>query len=155
MRTNHGRPDYSRIYLQLKDAIGRRAEDERLQREAWAWVRRTGRDGTSRLDAIDRRIGESTHRVNLLVGELCTYRGRDKAMNLAAGYLRTEIERTKRIVAKWQGTVARVDRGEWALLSSRGYSHHDTTNSKAYLAKKQRYLEKLRKWLAYVEAHLA
>ena len=141
------------IYNQLKAHLAKRGSNQGRQENLWDEIRRTSSDRSSQMKKINSNIGKETHEINKLISTLCRYNKTHRAMNLASTLLDGEIKRTKAIISKWQRIVCNVDRGRSNLISARGYTHSDTTNSKAYIVQKQQRLAKLVDWKRHVDRY--
>lgn len=147
--------DVDAIYSQMRDAISRRVEYQRQHDAVWARIKRTKCNGNRELDAIDRKIGAETHKINRLISELCKYRKTHRAMNLAYTYICKEIERARRTAESNANTVRSVNAGRSVLIRSTGVSHTDTTQLEKYVQHKYAQVAKLEKWKQYVARYCA
>lgn len=145
--------DVESVYRKLRDAIETRTAYQKRQDELWARIKRTHCDGHAEMTAIDNRIGQETHKINVLISELCKYRKTHKAMNLAESYLSSEIKRIAKITEKTERTIYQVNRGGGCLINSHGTRHTDTSDLEGYLAQKKNQMAKLEKWKQYVSQH--
>jgi predicted transcriptional regulator len=143
------------IYRQMSCALHQRALLQSQLEDQWRSVRATHCNRHEEINKISKKIGENTYLMDGLVGQLCQYRKSHQAMNLAADYLRKEIERTQKIVAKWERGLAQVNTGKAVLLSSDGNIHIDTASTQNYVAGRRLRIQSLQKRLAYVNQYLA
>ena len=144
------RIDVNALYVQLKSVLAKRANLQEAYDREWEIVKSRKLDRHAQLDKIDSAIGAQTHKVNLLINDLCQYRKTHKAMNLAYSYVSREITRIERIVSHWQNVIREVNQGRSYLINSHGVSHTDTTHLENYVAKKRQQLSKLRGWLSFL-----
>ena len=142
------------IYTALKSKLEKRANLQTKMDAEWNKVR-AGYNRKEELSRITKQIGAQTHEINKLISELCKFNKTHKAMNMANGYLQTEIKRVQRIIESWRKTISDVDRGYKYLIDSSGHTTTSTKESKAYLNSKINTLQKLQKWQNHVRRYIS
>lgn len=142
-----GRMDDKGLLNELQRQIGAaramRAQKQAEQREAWKRVKR-GSNETATMARVDRAIGEATHKIDQVIGQIAKRGKSTEASALARRYLDEEIERNSKILK------SRMDHRE-AVRAGRGHYIHDdgsvTTNPHAddgYIRHKSEQLERLK-----------
>lgn len=138
------------IYSDMKETLANRVYYQSKQDDLWKTIKRYHVNKSREMDEIDDHIGNCTHKMNQLIGELCKYKKTHKAMNLAYDYLEKEIDRIQRIIDSKNRIIHDVRMGRMGLISSSGVSHTDPSNLINYVAKKNGQLMKLINWRDYV-----
>lgn len=139
------RIDINVIHNQLQQALSERNKAQAQHDNAWDMIK-NGYNGRSRLNEADRLIGNNTHKLNQLIGQLSKYRKTHRAMNLANKYLNIEIERNRRIIQSQRRLIKDVNAGYKSLIDSKGITHTDPTSLINYVARKENQLKRLQKW---------
>jgi|SRR5690554_771782 len=148
------RIDINSLHNRLTDAIGKRIQWQEKQDELWKYIKRTNNDRRTEMSKIDSEIGKNTYEINTILNELTKYKKTHNAMNIANNYLNSEIERTNKIIDKWENTVDDVERGNMILIKADGTEDTNTKSSIRYIKKKRRQLNNYIKWRDYVKRYL-
>lgn len=138
-KKNTNRINTYEIGKKLHKHLAERAKIEAEQDRLWADIKKRHINRSAEMDKVDGRIGRNTYAIDKLIGQLIKAGCRSgRAHEMAVGYLKREIARNQRIVAKWERIIREVNRRESRLIDASGVHSYDTTSSKAYVAKKKR-----------------
>ena len=143
------------IYRQMKDTLAKRAALQKRQDDLWVVIKKHHCNKRSEISTITKRIGQTTHRLNGLIGQLCIHKKTHKAMNLACLFLNSEIERATQIIHKQEENVRLTETGKRVLISSDGKITTSTRDLRKYIAEKKNQVSRLQKWKSHVQKYMA
>ena len=150
---NNTKIDINSLYNKLREALATRNSLEEKQRNLWSIIKRSKKDLNFEMNKIDIKIGENTHKINMIISKLSHYNKTHKAMSMAKDYLNKEILRCEKIISKNKNTIYEVEHGYSMLISSRGYEHTNTFTLRNYVFKKEEQLLRMKKWLKAIEKY--
>ena len=146
--------DIGAIYLQMKSVLAERAKLQKEQDELWSFIKRHKCNRSSQMAKITKSIGNSTHKLNKLINELCQYKKTHKAMNLAHDYIVSEINRINKIINYQVKLIRNVNAGYTSLIDSKGETSTDARSLESYVKMKREQVGKLEKWKRSVERYM-
>ena len=88
---NNTKIDINSLYNELREALATRNSLEEKQRNLWSIIKRSKKDLNFEMNKIDIKIGENTHKINMIISKLSHYNKTHKAMSMAKDYLNKEI----------------------------------------------------------------
>ena len=146
--------DVDSIYNQMIRALDERRRLQEEQKALWRVIKSNHCNKSSQMNAIDAKIGYSTHKLNKLISELCNYKKTHRAMNLAHDYITKELNRINKIINSKIELVRDVNAGRACLISSTGRTHTSTISQENYIRIKREQARKLENWKKAIERYM-
>lgn len=152
--TTASKIDIASIYNQMRKELSERAQLQKEQDSLWSIIKRYNCNRSAQMSQITKKIGNSTHRLNQLINELCKYKKTHKAMNMAHDYIIREIERINKIINSKNKLIRDVNAGYSCLITSTGVTHTNTSDLENYIRLKREQVKKLENWKRSVERYM-
>ena len=147
--------DIESTYKKMKETLQKRYDLQRRYHELWSVIKRNHCNRNSEMERLSDGIGETTHRLNGLISELCHYKKTHKAMNLAYQFINQEIDRATKIIGSNEGKIRDTEAGRCSLITAEGIVTTDTRSLRQYVNGKRAQVQKLQAWKNHVKKYMA
>lgn len=147
--------DIESTYRQMKSVLQRRYDLQKRYHALWDEIHRTHCNRRNEMRSISNGIGETTHKLNGLISELCRYKKTHKAMNLAYQFINQEIDRATKIISKQEDNVRMTEAGRCSLITDEGIVTTNTRDLRKYVSLKKAQVQKLQAWKSHVKKYMA